>query len=108
MSAAICAYLLFATGCSGGPEAMCDDACDCAGGGCDDDDKSDCVARLERAEDDAEERDCSDQIDDLYDCWEGEFECRGEGDFDYSSCADEERRFSQCMGSYFLDFGGFG
>ncbi|MEM6790046.1 MAG: hypothetical protein AAF715_21175, partial [Myxococcota bacterium] len=78
------ALFLSAAGCSGGPEAMCEDAFACSGGG-DESDLSECVAMLERAVEDAEARDCGDEIDDVYDCWENEFECPSEDEFDYSS-----------------------
>ncbi len=84
-------------GCGSAGEAFCDSACECTG--CTESARQQCSNDLEKAELDAEQRDCSAEYNALVDCGNDNFECANDAVVPPTECVGEAVELLECQGT---------
>jgi hypothetical protein len=87
------ALVLGATACAPGPADLCDPLCDCEG--CSSREYDRCIDDWFEDEDEAADRRCSPEFEELAACQEATWQCR-DGDFE-TDCGAERRALERCI-----------
>jgi len=89
---------LVSPACSGNPAAgLCHDVCDCQG--CSKTEEEDCVDAADKAQQDAADEGCSEELDTYVTCLEDAFKC-DDGDAVFTEdCASEAQDLADCGGT---------
>jgi hypothetical protein len=96
-AAASAAALLVLTACGASAEDICDAACDCAGDSCSDAEHADCLEEFEEEEAQAEETGCTDEYEEVIDCYDEKATCKdGRYDFADDACGEAVDAYDNC------------
>jgi hypothetical protein len=93
--AALGAGLVLAACGTPSPSSICDEICDCQG--CKESEQEDCVADLEKAEGDAEDKGCGDAYDAYASCLGDDAQCDGDR-YDAGACQGASASLAACIG----------